>query len=95
MGKAIARVKILSDPLIELSGISEKSIELSEGEYKFNELVEILKEKIPGLGRVFETRRIGKEVFIAVNSRVIYDLNKRVSLRDNSVISIFTLGAGG
>jgi len=89
------KVKVLSDPLIRIVGIEETDIVVNKGRFSLNELINTLKSLIPNLEKVFQTRRLGREVFIAVNGQVIYDLNKVVELGGESRISIFTLGAGG
>jgi len=89
------KVKILPDPLINKLGFQESVISLEPGTYKFGELVRILVEKIEGLEEILNTKTLNKEIFIAVDDWLPYDLDRPVNIKDGSKISIFTVGAGG
>jgi|GEM_PF-1334352 len=89
------RILILPDVLVEALGFSEKDVEIEDGKYKFREIIEILKKAIPELSGILKIKELNKEVFIAINGQVFYDLNYEIEIKDNVRMSLFTVGAGG
>lgn len=89
------RILILPDVLVEALGFSEKDVEIEDGKYKFREIIEILKKAIPELSGILKIKELNKEIFIAINGQVFYDLNYEIEIKDNVRMSLFTVGAGG
>ncbi len=89
------KVLVLPDILVDVLGFVEKEIELPEGKHTFKDIIEHLKKVIPKLLEVLNTKELNKEIFIAINGQVFYDLDHEIHLDDGSRISIFTVGAGG
>lgn len=96
-GSAMAKMKILvlPDMLMEALGFSEKDVEIKDGKYKFREIIEILKKSVPELSDVLKIKELNKEIFIAINGQVFYDLNYEIEIKEDMRISLFTVGAGG
>lgn len=94
VGESSAKLEIiiLSDRLKSLLGI-KNSIEifLEVGKYRVEEILTKLSDVIPNLKALDF-----KDVFIAVNDRVYYNLKEEVPLdRRSNKLVIFEVGAGG
>lgn len=89
------KVRILPDLLIDVLGFDERIIDIEPGTYSFSELIEILTKNIPSLEDILTVKTLNREIFIAVDDRLSYDLNQFSNIREGSRIVIFTVGAGG